>query len=282
MGVSNDSNGGGKTNYLRFANGFMWQTGKGLDTENVNYHEEEYEKVGGEKATRKGYRYNALDGVVESAFVHETKYGDVLDVYFRDQDSEELYCLSLKIDGNWTSGAILKKVVIALMLVDKSKPLTVRSMLSVSDNGFESTTVWFIQDGMNLQTNPYKEEIDETKVKKMPSEIVDVIVGFDEDLPSKEEVKAMSQTKKKRHRENEVEMYIDYLKENVLPSLNEETEAKAEEKVEKPKEKAKTEPTPKKEEKPKSDFEYKTDDEIAALSPKDRLNYKRALKKHEK
>jgi len=218
MGLKTREGQGGNTKYLKIISGGIWDT-KNLDTEDPNYKEETYE-FAGKEGVRKGCCYNELEGMFDSVHFKDGDYGEFMDVYVDDIEEDQKYNISFKIDDGYTNTTIAKRMIIALMSFDKSKPISINVIGSKTESGFVDTTLWVSQGGKSLVLNPNQDPqyFNESKHVAMPDKVKEVLDTID--FSTAEERKEMSKKQKAKARERELEEVIDVFKEIYLENLN--------------------------------------------------------------
>jgi len=224
MGLES-GNDGGNTVYLNVVAGAIWQTqGKQVTTDHPNYATEDYE-FGDNSGTRKGLKFGALAGHLQSVFIKENKFGEQLKVYVEDQEDGQLYCLGLKIDKGWNNYNAAKRMMIAIMMLDRSKPFTIH-LSGNQDGDFFNQTLWVSQEEKNLALNPNAdpEKFDASKQIAMPDEVKEMLDTTR--TKTVEERKVMKPKQKERAREDELEDIVGLLKEFFLDDINKDVEEK--------------------------------------------------------
>lgn len=231
MAIGNRSNTGGGATYLSVSLGSIWQK-KGYEKDDPNYAEEDY-KIGEKSGTVKGLKFSYVEGFLQSVFFKENDYGEFMNVYIEDREEEKLYCLQLKVDKGWTAYNICKRMMVALMSLDKAKPFTVNvSGNKDEESGFLNVILWVSQDGKNLVLNPEAdaEKFDENKQTEFPLDVLADVLEIG--VPTKEERKVMSKKQKERAREDELEDLKSLIESKYLDGINKEFKAKQEKKDE--------------------------------------------------
>jgi len=236
MGKKRKEATGSGTAYLKIVNGAFWQT-KNFDANDEFYAKETYTLSDGTEKEREGLKFNALSGVIQSGFVKDTDYGTIFNLYMEDEDG--LYCIGFKVDGNWGSYNLLKRMIIALMVIDLDKEVELNVSSQEKDNGYIETTLWVMQDDKKFILNPYADESKYNEsVVRIPSETKKLILS----APRIKKGEELTKKKKIRKREEELEQLLNILLEKFLKEKNEAIIEKLErqkaESEEKPAEKA--------------------------------------------
>lgn len=217
MGLGDYNSGGsGKgVKFLKIANGAIWdKKGEEFIDENKeekhpNWHSEEF-TVAGETKIRSGHRYGYVAGLIESATFKEGNFGETLDVYLRDLDQDDLYCLQIDIKGGFGKYNVAKKVMIGLMSANLELPLTIHTKSTEVSDTFSFDDVWITQQDKRLVLNNKAdaEFFDPEKQTAMPIEVKTLLDEVK--VTSKEEMKAIiSPDKKARKRMTELEQIQD-------------------------------------------------------------------------
>jgi hypothetical protein len=283
MGATRSNANEGSTNYLNVKYGTnensagFWQTA-GYSPDSEFYTEESWsfgEGSNKKEGVRKGLKFDTVTGNYDSSFFKEGKFGEEMKVYLRDDD-DTLWCLGFKVSENFSDYAVAKRVMTAVMVLDKSKPVSFRIM-SKKDGDYTNTNVWVEQDGKTLELNPekFEEDLDTEKRTPMPVDIQERILN-EIRVKTAEERKVMSKNQQKIARIEELEDFKVLVQSVLSTDVSEAQEKPVEKKKDVVKEKPVEEKTT--EESPVGDAEIPAATP-KKLSAKDRL---RAIKEGKK